>query len=151
MHRYRLSGTGSGPPIVLLHGLGSSANAFSRVMFEMQRHFRVVWAIDLPGNGFSPLPDSGPAPLETQVRLLLEFLKTQVEEPAFLIGNSLGGAMSLYAASEAPSALAALGLVAPAGARVDPGPAPRPDEGVRRAHDARRAHAHAAGCSTRRR
>src|SRR5581483_6270473 len=120
VHRYRLSGAGSGPPVLLLHGLGSSANAFSRVLFELQKSFRAVWALDLPGNGFSPLPSSGPVSLETSVRLLLRFLEEQVREPVFLIGNSLGGAMSMYAASEAPSAVRALGLVAPAGARVPP-------------------------------
>jgi len=120
VHRYRLSGTGSGPPVVLLHGLGSSANAFSRVVFQLQKHFRAVWAIDLPGNGFSPLPDSGPAPLETHVRLLLRFFAEQIREPVFLVGNSLGGAMSMYAASEAPEAVRALGLISPAGARVEP-------------------------------
>src|SRR5690606_36902537 len=79
-----------------------------------------VWAIDLPGNGFSPLPSTGPASLETQVRLLLDFFDTCVREPVFLVGNSLGGAMSMYAASEAPAAVRALSLVSPAGARVEP-------------------------------
>jgi pimeloyl-ACP methyl ester carboxylesterase len=120
VHRYRLSGVGSGPPVVLLHGLGSGANAFSRVMFELQKNFRSVWALDLPGNGFSAMPEGGPVPLETHVRLLLEFLGTQVGEPAFLVGNSLGGAMSMIAASEAPQAVRALGLISPAGARVAP-------------------------------
>ncbi len=119
VHRYRMSGVGNGPPVVLLHGLGSSANAFSRVMFELQKNFRSVWALDLPGNGFSPLPANGPQPIETSVRLLLSFLEQQVREPVFLIGNSLGGAMSMYAASEVPQAIAALGLVSPAGAKFD--------------------------------
>ncbi len=121
VHRYRLSGTGSGPPVVLLHGLGSSANAFSRVFFQLQKHFRAVWAIDLPGNGFSPLPDSGPAPLQEHVKLLLQFFQEQIGEPVFLVGNSLGGAMSMYAASEAPHLVRALMLVSPAGAKVEPG------------------------------
>ncbi|MBL8953258.1 MAG: alpha/beta fold hydrolase [Myxococcaceae bacterium] len=120
VHYYRLSGTGSGPPVMLLHGLGSSANAFSRVFFQLQRHFRSIWAVDLPGNGFSPLPDSGPASLQTQVGVLLEFFRQQIQEPVYLVGNSLGGAMSMYAASEDPKAVRALTLVSPAGARVEP-------------------------------
>src|SRR5687767_8669936 len=86
VHRYRLSGVGNGPPVVLLHGLGSSANGFSRVMFELQKTFRAVWAFDLPGNGFSPLPQSGPIPTEDNVRLVLDFMREQVGEPAFLVG-----------------------------------------------------------------
>lgn len=120
IHRYRLSGLGSGPPLVLLHGLGSSANAFSRVFFHLQPHFRSIWAFDLPGNGFSPLPDSGPVPVETNVRVLLDFIREQVQEPVVLSGNSLGGAMSLFAASEEPHQVKGLSLVAPAGAQVAP-------------------------------
>lgn len=120
IHRYRLSGVGNGPPVVLLHGLGSSANAFSRVFFDMQKSFRSVWAIDLPGNGFSPLPAQGPMPLEESVRTVIDFLSQQIGEPVFLVGNSLGGAMSMFAASEAPQAIKALALVSPAGARVEP-------------------------------
>jgi pimeloyl-ACP methyl ester carboxylesterase len=120
VHRYRLSGVGSGPPVLLLHGLGSSANGFSRVLFELQKSFRAVWAFDLPGNGFSPLPRSGPMPTVDTVEVVLDFIREQVREPVFLVGNSLGGAICLYAASDAPQLVRALGLVSPAGARVEP-------------------------------
>jgi pimeloyl-ACP methyl ester carboxylesterase len=87
-------------------------------MFALAKRFRRVYAIDLPGNGFSPLPASGPLSLQQHVDVIKAFLRDVVGEPAFLVGNSLGGAMAITVAHQAPERVKALGLVAPAGARV---------------------------------
>lgn len=120
IHHYRVEGTGKGPPLVLLHGLGGSANSFYKTMFQLQPHFRGVFAPDLPGNGFSPLPRGGALPLEEQVRVFLEYLDQVVKEPVFLVGNSLGGAMAVASAWLKPQQFKGLGLVSPAGAKVAP-------------------------------
>lgn len=120
IHTYRVKGEGKGPPVVLLHGLGGSANGFYKTFHLLAKNFREIWVPDLPGSGFSPLPSSGPLKLEDQVRLLITFFDEVVRRPLFLVGNSLGGAMSLFAAHHAPDRLLALGLVSPAGARVSP-------------------------------
>ncbi len=118
VHYYRAIGTGSGPPLFLVHGLGSSANAFFRTVVPLAKRFRSVYAIDLPGNGFSALPATGPLSLRAYVEVLHAFRKDIIGEKVFLIGNSLGGAMSFYFAHEEPSALEALALISPAGAKV---------------------------------
>ena len=118
VHFYRAQRGGKGPPLMLVHGLGSSANAFFRTLVPLAKSFSSVFAIDLPGNGFSPLPGKGPMPVREQVELLLEFRQRIVGEPVFLLGNSLGGGMALNMAFEEPSALRALGLVSPAGAQI---------------------------------
>jgi pimeloyl-ACP methyl ester carboxylesterase len=46
---------GSGPPLVLLHGIGSRWQAFAPVLDLLARGFD-VWALDLPGFGASPAP-----------------------------------------------------------------------------------------------
>lgn len=120
VHHYKVEGAGKGPPLVLLHGLGGSANSFYKTMFQLQPHFSGVFAPDLPGNGFSPLPSSGALPLEEQVRVLLEYLDAVVGEPVFLVGNSLGGAMAVASAWLKPAQFKGLGLVSPAGAKVAP-------------------------------
>ncbi len=120
IHTYRVKGEGRGPPVVLLHGLGGSANGFYKTFHLLARDFKEIWAPDLPGSGFSPLPGHGALKLEEQVRLLVAFFDEVVKRPVFLVGNSLGGAMSLFAAHSAPDRFAALGLVSPAGARVAP-------------------------------
>ncbi len=119
VHAYRVEGKGLGPPVLMVHGLGSSANAFFRTLLPLSTHFRRVWALDVPGNGFSPAPASGPMPWREQLATVRAFLDEVVQEPVFLIGNSLGGAMCLYLAHQAPSQLKALGLISPAGAKLD--------------------------------
>ncbi len=121
VHYYKAVGTGQGPPLFLVHGLGSSANAFFRTVVPLTKQFRAVYAIDLPGNGFSPLPASGPLALRKYIEVLRVFRKQVIGEKVFLIGNSLGGAMAFYYAHEEPEALAALALISPAGAKVAPG------------------------------
>lgn len=119
LHYYFLKGTGRGPPVLLVHGLGSSANGFYKVFFELRRHFRAVIALDLPGSGLSPLPQGGALAMADLVDVVVQFAHEVVKEPLYLIGNSLGGAISLMAASRAPEVVKALGLVAPAGAKVE--------------------------------
>lgn len=118
VHFYRAEGSGRGPPLMLVHGLGSSANAFFRTLSPLAKSFSSVFAVDLPGNGFSPLPLAGPMPVRAQVDLLLEFRQRVIGQPVFLLGNSLGGGMALNMAFEQPDALRALGLVSPAGAQI---------------------------------
>lgn len=118
VHFYRAERGGTGPALLLVHGLGSSANAFVRTLLPLARVFRTVYALDLPGNGFSPVPREGPMPVRDQVELLRDFRREVVREPVFLLGNSLGGGMALNFAFTEPEALVALGLVSPAGARI---------------------------------
>ena len=118
VHTYFVQGEGKGPPVIVLHGLGGSANGFYKTFFPLAKHFCEVWAPDLPGSGFSPLPPGGALKLEDQVKLLIAFIDEVVKKPVFLVGNSLGGAMALFAAHHAPDRLVALAVVSPAGARV---------------------------------
>jgi pimeloyl-ACP methyl ester carboxylesterase len=120
VHFYRAQGRGTGPPLLLVHGLGSSANAFFRTIVPFARRFSQVFALDLPGHGFSPLPATGPMPLRKLVELVLEFRRRVIGEPVFLLGNSLGGGLALTAVGVEPGPLKALTLVAPAGARLNP-------------------------------
>lgn len=118
VHAYRVAGTGVGPPVVLVHGLGGSANGWVRILRLLARDFSEIYAVDLPGSGFSPLPASGPLTLEEQLGVLHAFCREVVKAPAFVVGNSLGGALSVILAATHPEDVAALGLVAPAGGQM---------------------------------
>lgn len=118
VHMYELRGQGKGPPVVLVHGLGGSANGFAGVLFGLRRRFSRVLAVDLPGHGFSEQYCGGPVCVRGQFDVLREWCQQVVGEPAFVVGNSLGGAMVVNLAAEAPSLVRGLGLVAPAGAAL---------------------------------
>jgi pimeloyl-ACP methyl ester carboxylesterase len=87
------AGQGS-PPIVFLHGLGTSADSWANLMAILGDRHRVV-AIDLLGHGFSPVPDD---PAEyTRDRALddIDEVLADLGEPAVLVGHSLGGYLAL--------------------------------------------------------
>lgn len=120
VHFYRLEGTGKGVPVVLVHGLGGNANGFARLLLGLAKRFPSVYALDLPGNGFSPLPPSGPLGLDGHLAVLHAFCRDVVGQRALLVGNSLGGALVLTLTAQHPEDVCAVGLLAPAGARLPP-------------------------------
>lgn len=118
IHYYDRKGQGTGPPVVLVHGLGGSANGFYKLFGPLAARFGRVVAADLPGNGFSPLEGEVGFGTRRQLEFLSRFIAQVVGEPAFIIGNSLGGAMAVTLAHEHPEQVRALALIAPAGAQV---------------------------------
>jgi len=52
---------GSGEPLVLLHGFGSTRADFATLVPDLAREFE-VYSIDLPGHGDSPMITDRPAP-----------------------------------------------------------------------------------------
>ena len=105
--------SGAGAPLVLLHGIGSSRQAWDPVIPALAGLFDVL-AVDLPGFGDSgPLPpgtEPGPAALAAAVAGLLDELG--ITDP-HVAGNSLGGWVALELASIRP--VASLTLLSPAG------------------------------------
>jgi pimeloyl-ACP methyl ester carboxylesterase len=120
VHFYRVAGRGKGPPVVLVHGLGGNANGFARLLFGLSARFSAVYALDFPGNGFSPLPEAGPLSLAQYLDVLHAFCQAVVGVPALVVGNSLGGALALTLAVRHPRDVCALALLAPAGAQLPP-------------------------------
>lgn len=81
--------TGSGPPIVLLHGIGLDREVWGPVVPLLARGHEVV-AVDLPGFGASP-PLSGTPTVEALAGAVEEL---GLERP-HVAGNSLGGGIAL--------------------------------------------------------
>ena len=104
-------GTGE-PPIVLLHGLGWSADIWLDAMEHLAPHRRVI-ALDLPGHGGSDAPDGSyrPSWLAGGVRAWLD---ANGIGRAVLVGNSLGGLTAATLAATWPERVTGLVLISPA-------------------------------------
>lgn len=115
---------GAGEPVVLMvHGLGASLAKWLDAMPHLAAGSRAV-ALDLPGFGRSDVPRARftPAFLAGGVRAFMDEVGI---ERAVLVGNSLGGLVSMWAAAAWPARVRGLALVAPAlpappGGRHDP-------------------------------
>jgi|ERR1019366_789365 pimeloyl-ACP methyl ester carboxylesterase len=105
--------SGKGPPIVLLHGIAHSSQAWERIIPALVDRYEVI-ALDLPGCGRSDKPDTDYS-LGTQaaaVRYVLDRLHLDL---VTVIGHSLGGGVAMTLAYQYPERVGRLGLVASAG------------------------------------
>jgi pimeloyl-ACP methyl ester carboxylesterase len=90
--------TGSGEPMVLIHGIGHRRQAWRPVLDQLAEEYDVI-ALDLPGHGESPGLDTS-LPVRDALSAALEatFAELDVDRP-HLVGNSLGGLIALEAAT----------------------------------------------------
>lgn len=99
---------GSGPPVVLLHGLAEDHRSWDAVSASLGGF--TVYAVDLRGHGRTTC-GRGEGALSQLGEDLAEFLWT-VPGPAVVVGYSLGGAVGLRAAADAPTLFRHLIVVA---------------------------------------
>ncbi len=109
---------GSGPAVVLLHGLGGDHTTWNDVIPLLSREFHVV-APDLRGHGRSPDGERSTFSFEEHEGDLLRLLDAQGIPQCHLVGLSAGGFLTLRMALDHPSRLRSL-TVAGASARCDP-------------------------------
>jgi pimeloyl-ACP methyl ester carboxylesterase len=98
---------GSGPPLLLLHGLGMSHTAWKPVWPGLARAHE-CFAVDLPGFGRSA-PLDHPPTMRALAAACRAFMAAQGHERFHVAGNSLGGGIALHLALEG-AALSACGL-----------------------------------------
>src|SRR5579862_1404935 len=103
---------GDGPVMVLVHGLGGAHLNWMAVAPQLTAHHR-VYALDLPGFGRSPLAGRR-STIAANVDLLTRAITRLSPGPIVLVGNSMGGLLSIGAAAQHPSLIDALVLVDPA-------------------------------------
>jgi len=91
---------GSGPTLVLIHGIGSRWQVWEPVLRRVASE-RDVIALDLPGFGASPMPPPGTPPgLPSLTHLVAEFLDGLGVQQPHVTGNSLGGWIALELAKQ---------------------------------------------------
>lgn len=118
---------GSGPPLILIHGIGAARDVWRFLVPQLTPHFTVV-TYDLRGHGASPMPSepmpSEPMPSE-EITLdhLVEDLERVRERAGFkaahFAGHSLGGMIGPAYARAHPDRVLSLGLLSTAAGRTD--------------------------------
>jgi pimeloyl-ACP methyl ester carboxylesterase len=112
--RVRIDGDPAAPPVVLVHGIGRALEDWAAQFPRLAPRHRVI-ALDLPGFGYSERRTE-PATLGALARGVLSTLDELDEHRAVhLVGNSLGGAVSMQTLVLAPDRVASLVLVNSAG------------------------------------
>ncbi|MFS4504894.1 alpha/beta fold hydrolase [Clavibacter sp. Sh2141] len=110
--RHRVTGTGD--PVLLLHGIGRSLEDWDEQHARLSAHHE-LHSLDLPGFGWSD-PVAGPTTLESLADALPAYLDAAgVRGPVAVIGNSLGGAVAMTLATRHPDRVRALVLADSAG------------------------------------
>lgn len=118
MHVLDSTGAGSLPPIVILHGLSANSLCYAGLLQRFAPHCRRVIAPDLPAHGFSDVPTGGlnDKAMVAALGEVLDRVLGETNEPAILVGNSMGGLAAVRYANARPERVAGLALVSPGGA-----------------------------------
>jgi pimeloyl-ACP methyl ester carboxylesterase len=105
--------TGSGPPLMLLHGVGHRRQAWGAVV-DLLAPSRELILVDLPGHGESPpLVTAGQPPVPVLLEAVLSLADELGFERPHMAGNSLGGRLALEAG--AAGRAASVTALSPAG------------------------------------
>jgi pimeloyl-ACP methyl ester carboxylesterase len=99
----REMGDESAPPLVLIHGLMTTSYSWRYVYKPLSARFRVI-APDLPGCGRSDKPDAPSYEASALATWVADFMDAMGVRGAPIVGNSLGGYVSLRLALDEPEA-----------------------------------------------
>ncbi len=100
---------GSGPPVLLLHGLGSSTQDWALQLPVFAPHYQVV-AVDVRGHGRSAHPP-GPYSVPQFSADIIALMERLSIAPAHLLGLSMGGMIAFQTAVDRPDLLRSLTIV----------------------------------------
>jgi pimeloyl-ACP methyl ester carboxylesterase len=104
---------GSGPPIVMVHGLDGQAGDFTYSLVELLADDHRVIVLERPGSGHSTQAADTQASIREQAHTLADFIAALGLETPLVMGHSFGGAVALSLALDYPQAVGGLALVAP--------------------------------------
>jgi len=100
-----------GTPIVMLHGMSTSADSFREIMHELADSYWVI-APDIPGFGYSD--NTSPYTIPHLVEWLADWQWSLDLPPTVLLGHSFGGILAASYALAYPEEVHRLLLLAPA-------------------------------------
>lgn len=110
---------GRGEPIVFIHGMGSAATAWKPLIKLLKNDFQSI-TVDLPGHGKTPFSSSQAMDPYSLAKLVQKNLSALNIDSYHLVGNSLGGWVSLEMAAEFSKNVKSVIGLAPAGLWLTP-------------------------------
>ena len=114
-HRIAFTRRGSGPPILLIHGIHAAAWSYEwHDNAENLARTNTVYTIDLLGFGRSDRPAIRYS-ARLYISLISDFVHQVVAEPCVLVATSLSGAYAIVLGARDPQRFPALALIAPTG------------------------------------
>ncbi|GAA4100280.1 alpha/beta hydrolase [Nonomuraea soli] len=108
--RFHYSKTGSGSPVVLVAGGAQWLYSYRDTIPELARE-HTVYAVDLPGQGYTTVKGEFAYDIPSMARALGTFLDAARLPAVSLVGHSWGGAWSLYYAEHNPGRVERLALL----------------------------------------
>jgi pimeloyl-ACP methyl ester carboxylesterase len=112
VHYLDAGGATDGPLFVMVHGLGGAAWNWLSLAPLLTPYGRVL-AIDLAGHGLTPAHGRSTT-VQANRGLLDRFIREVAGEPVVLVGNSMGGMITLLESAAAPDMVRGAVLVDPA-------------------------------------
>lgn len=112
-YRLHTTSVGSGPTVVMLHGIATSSASWNRLVPLLNNNYRCI-TIDLLGFGESPKPDwYGYSPEEHVKNIHYTIKKLGLNEPFILIGHSMGSLLAVHYAARHPKRVSRLVILSP--------------------------------------
>ncbi|MFI4937075.1 MAG: alpha/beta fold hydrolase [Candidatus Berkiellales bacterium] len=109
---------GSGAPLLLLHGLGSSTLDWENQLEFFSKKYQVI-AFDLRGHGQSAKPDE-PYTVKLFAEDTAELIRTLIKESTHVVGHSLGGMIAFQLVLDFPELVKSLCIINSAPAVIFP-------------------------------
>ncbi|KQN39641.1 hypothetical protein ASG37_08865 [Sphingomonas sp. Leaf407] len=103
---------GTGPTLVMIHGLYGQLRNFSYALTQAIGGDHRMILIDRPGWGHSTV-EGTPPPIETQARMIADAIDALGLDRPLLVGHSMGGAVALALALHHPGKVRGIALIAP--------------------------------------
>lgn len=109
---YKETGPQGAPALLLLHGFGSSLQAWDDWSLKLEQKYRVI-RLDLPGFGLTGASPANDYSEEKDLAILTHFADKLGLEKFSVVGHSMGGKMAWSLAASQPERVQALVLMAP--------------------------------------
>lgn len=98
---YIEDGPSTAPPLLLIHGLLASTDAYEKVRSKLADKYH-LFILDLPGHGYSDKRDDFSMTLEDQAATVAAFMEAVGLNTCSVAGQSMGGGISLVFAARYP-------------------------------------------------